>query len=291
MKTSMNMKCRSRRKEAHFAFRQIRASSRRLLGASKAAFSLIEILIAIFIFMLILTAVYSIWHGIVRGTQAGIKAVQEVQRSRVAMHTLEQALLCARVFQDNIKYYYFIADSMGSHGGELSMTCRLPADFLGMGFLDPNLRLRRVDFFTRPSPEGGDELVMAHSPILIETNSPDTAPYSIVLAKDVSRFEIELMDPKKNEWVSTWDNTNSLPTLVRVTLGLGKLSHNSSTPQDLASRIIHLPAQNISSFQGGRPMQPGLQGLPPPGLQNQPGTYSNPNDPRFRGGAQGGFRP
>src|SRR6058998_2206171 len=39
----------------------VRAAAR-LIGAG--AFTLIEILIAIFIFMLILTAVYSIWHGI-----------------------------------------------------------------------------------------------------------------------------------------------------------------------------------------------------------------------------------
>src|SRR5204863_8082800 len=97
------------------------------------AFTLIEILIAMFIFMLILTAVYSIWHGIIRGTQAGIKAVQEVQRSRMAMHCLEQALLSARVFQDNMKYYYFESGGLGKES-TLSMTCRLPADFLGMGF-------------------------------------------------------------------------------------------------------------------------------------------------------------
>jgi len=124
----------------------------------RTAFSLLEILVAIGIFMLILTAIYSIWHGIIKGTRSGIKAVQEVQRSRVAMHSIEQALLCARVFTDNIKYYYFVAESSGNRS-VIEMTCRLPADFLGMGFVDPNLRLRRVTFKTQAGKDGGEELV------------------------------------------------------------------------------------------------------------------------------------
>ena len=82
---------------------------------------------------------------------------------------------------------------------------------------------------------------------------------------EVSRFEIDLLDPVKGEWINEWTYTNRLPVLVRVTLGLGKLSGNSSTPQDLASRIIHLPAQNIIGLQGVRP---GPLGPPPfPGFQ------------------------
>src|SRR5205085_11445451 len=105
------------------------------------AFTILEIMIALFIFTLVLTAIYSIWHGIIKGTASGLKAAAEVQRSRVAMRTIEQALLSARVFTENIKYYWFISDARGS---ALSMTCRLPPDFLGMGFIDPNLRMRRV---------------------------------------------------------------------------------------------------------------------------------------------------
>src|SRR4051812_692575 len=146
-------------------------------------------MIALFIFALVLTAIYSIWHGIVKGTASGLRAAAEVQRSRVAMRTIEQAMLSARVFTENIKWYYFISDSSGDKSA-ISMTCRLPVDFLGMGFIDPNLRMRRVDIFTRPSPGGGDELVLSHVPLLLETNSMGggngAEPYSIVLARDVS---------------------------------------------------------------------------------------------------------
>src|SRR5258706_220381 len=140
-----------------------RTTRRRMKEASQG-FTILEIMIAMFIFALVLTAIYSIWHGIIKGTASGLKAAAEVQRSRVSMRTIEQAFLSARVFQENIKWYYFIADTRGERSA-ISMTCRLPADFLGMGYIDPNLRMRRVDFFTRPGPDGTDELVLSHVPL------------------------------------------------------------------------------------------------------------------------------
>lgn len=248
----------------------------------KEAFTILEIMIALFIFALVLTAIYSIWHGIVKGTTSGLKAAAEVQRSRVAMRTIEQAFRSARVFNDNIKYYYFIAESRGEQSA-ISMTCRLPSDFLGMGFIDPNLRMRRVDIFTRPGPDGTDELVVSHLPLLLETNVVGNEPYSIVLARDVSRFELEYLEPRKNEWVTEWIYTNMLPKLVRVTLGLGKLGGSSGQSQDLASQLIDLQAQNIIGLQGGGsipgvppPLNPGIN--PPyqtqPGI-TQPGKFPN----------------
>jgi len=218
----------------------------------KQAFTILEIMIALFIFALVLTAIYSIWHGIIKGTASGLKAAAEVQRSRVAMRCIEQAFLSARVFQDNLKYYYFVSDASGDRS-RISMTCRLPSDFLGMGFVDPNLRMRRVDIFTRGGPDG-DELVLSHFPLLVDTDSPGGEPYSIVLARDVSRFEMEFVDPRKGEWVSDWTYTNTLPKLVRVTLGLGKSGIGSSQKsQDLVSRIIAIPGQNITGLQGAAP--------------------------------------
>jgi type II secretion system protein J len=218
----------------------------------KQAFTILEIMVALFIFALVLTAIYSIWHGIIKGTASGLKAAAEVQRSRVAMRCIEQAFLSARVFQDNLKYYYFVSDASGDRSA-ISMTCRLPSDFLGMGFMDPNLRMRRVDIFTRGGPDG-DELVLSHVPLLVDKDSPGGEPYSIVLARDVSRFELEFVDPRKGEWISEWTYTNTLPKLVRVTLGLGKRGIGSSQQsQDLVSRIIAIPGQNITGLQGAAP--------------------------------------
>src|SRR5262245_13814021 len=249
-----NVECGVRSAEWQHSRMRHRASA-----SYRAAFTLLEIMVAIGIFMLILTAIYSIWHGIIKGTRSGIKAVQEVQRSRVTMHSIEQALLCARVFTDNITNYYFYGQP-----NSVEMTCRLPADFLGMGFVDPNLRMRRVGFYTEASKlGGGDDLIMWHSPMLIDTNAPGGEPYSIVLARDVTRFDLEYVDFRKDEWITDWTYTNTMPKLIRITVGLGK-SGSGSFGQDLVSRIIAMPAQPIGGLQGGLPNQP-IPGMVPPG--------------------------
>jgi len=247
------------------------------------AFTILEITIALFIFALVLTAIYSIWHGIVKGTASGLRATAEVQRSRVSMRCIEQAFLSARVFNENMRYYWFLTDSAGDKSA-VSMTCRLPSDFLGMGYVDPNLRMRRVEIFTRSGPDG-DELVMSHVPILIDTNAPGGEPFSIVLARDVTRFELEYTDPRKGEWITEWPYTNMLPRLVRVTLGLGKVGGKvSGQSEDLVSRIIAVPAQNIMGLQSGPPPGMGPGGIPPGGLP--PGTGGIPP-----GWAGGGINP
>jgi len=241
--------------------KQSRLRTTSLAQRATRAFTIIEIMIAMFIFALVLTAIYSIWQGILKGTASGLKAAAEVQRSRVAMRSIEQALLSARVFTENIRYYYFVADNSGERAG-ITMTCRLPVDFLGMGFMDPNLRMRRVTINTRPSPEGGDELVLSHYPMLIDPEAPGGKPYSIVLARDVSRFELEFLEPRRGEWVSDWISTNTMPRAVRVTLGLGKLAGNSyGQSQDLVSRIVAMPAQNVAGLQA---QPPGPIRPPPP---------------------------
>src|ERR1043166_4838663 len=174
----------------------------KIKASGKQAFTILEITIAMFIFALVLTAIYSIWHGIIKGTASGLKAASEVQRSRVAMRCIEQAFLSARVFNENIKHYWFITDSSGKRSS-VQMTCRLPSDFLGMGFMDPNLRMRRVEIATRRGQDG-DELVLTHWPLLIKPDMPGGEPYSIVLARDVSRFELEYVDPRKGQWITEW---------------------------------------------------------------------------------------
>ena len=111
------------------------------------------------------------------------------------------------------------------------MVSRLPASFPGVGRYGDQV-VRRVSFATQPGKDGGHELVMSQAPLLLDTNTPSTAPYSLVLARDVSLFALDFWDMRKSEWTSEWITTNQFPRLVRISLGLGKAG---GKPQDLVS--------------------------------------------------------
>ena len=123
-----NDKCRT----AHSSF-VIRHSS-----FSRAAFTLIEVMIAMTIFSLVLAAIYSSWDLIWRASRVSQTAAAQVQRQRVAIHTIEDALTCIQSFQASMKYYTFVVNE---DPPELDFTARLPDNFPRNGkFGDLNVR-------------------------------------------------------------------------------------------------------------------------------------------------------
>jgi len=246
---------------------------------SGKGFTILEVLIAIFIFSMVLSAIYSIWVGILRGRKAVETTLAEVQRSRIAMHAIEDAFLTVQMFQENLRYYNFEADTTGDDA-YVSMVSRLPASFPGLGrFAGGELVVRRVSFFTDSSDKGGKDLIMTQAPMLLATNQSGTEPYRLVLAHDVSQFKLKFWDMKENKWVEEWLYTNQLPKQVYVTLGLGKTRGSSSESHDLVSRIIAIPGAAIAGPQGMFPGRPGMRTTPgQPGYQpgyGQPG-YGQP---------------
>ena len=71
----------------------------------------------------------------------------------------------------------------------------------------------------------------------------------LVLAKNVKSFVVECWDTNALAWDTEWDNTNSLPTMVRVTLTLGgNTTSKSSTANTLAiTREIAVPSETLPS--------------------------------------------
>jgi hypothetical protein len=212
--------------------------------ARRRGFTIVELMIAIGIFMMVLTAIYSIWMSILKGTRAGLNATAAAQRGRISIRTIEDALVTAQMFVANAKHYYFYADT-STDFGELNLVSRLPASFPGVGRYGDSV-VRRVTFSVRPGANSQGELVMTQWPMLAATNM-DFEPYSLVLAKDVTLFLLEFWDtnPKINDWVSEWPYTNALPQLMRVSLGLGKSPQRPSEPLDLYTREIALPAAAV----------------------------------------------
>src|SRR5207247_2949505 len=97
---------------------------------SRLAFTILELMLAIGIFAMVLTAIYATWIAILRGSQAGLKAAAEVQRSRMTMRTLEDAFTSTEYFVANMNYYLFFADTSGEFAS-VSLAARVPDDFLG----------------------------------------------------------------------------------------------------------------------------------------------------------------
>ena len=244
----------------------------RTFRQTKLGFTIIEVMLAIGIFSMILIAIYSVWTGILKASRAARTAADSAQRARISMRAMQDALTTAQMFMANMppqskdEYYTFIGDMSGDYG-YLSFVAHLPATFPGVGRYGDQI-VRRVTFTVEPEKDGTLDLVMRQGPMMMMAN-PDYEPYSLVLAKDVSLFGFEFwgQNPKTGnwEWVQQWDRTNTLPTLVHVGLGLGKMG-SKGDPQDVVHRYIALPATGVrpewQMAVGSVPGVPGAPGFP-----------------------------
>jgi prepilin-type N-terminal cleavage/methylation domain-containing protein len=253
--------------------------SRRIVTGRLQAFTLIEIMIAIFIMAFIMAAIYSSWSAVVRSSRIGIEAAGRVQRTRMALRTVVESLLSVQMFSQNIAYYAFIADT-SSDFAYLSLAANLPRSF-PRGGLYGDFTVRRVTFSVQPGETRGNELVMWQRPILMDTDAADEIG-PLVLAEDVSLFVLEFWDARANEWVEEWLLTNQLPKLVRVTLGFGQAGYQR--PQEIVSRVVALPAMAVPREYQLSPAPPGQMpragsGTPRPGPGNFEQGGRNPSVP------------
>ncbi len=227
-------------------------------------------MLAIAIFSLVMVAIYSSWTLILRATKVGREATAQVQRRRIAVQTIENALMCVQSFQASLSYYTFVVQN----GDEplLSFTARLPDDFPRNGRFG-GFNLRRVTFSVEAGPNAETDLVLRQNPMLMDMDQ-DEQEHPLVLARNVRSLTTECWDPTKKDWSDKWDNTNQIPTLVRYTLVLGgnKQDHNlgGAGPELTVTRVVALPSVMVPTAVQSQ--SAGGGGLRPPAFNRMGGT-------------------
>ena len=227
---------------------------------SRRAFTLIEIMMALALFGLVLTAIYASWTLIVRSAKIGLEASGRIQRERIALRTIEEALTRVRSFEADRQHYGFVAEN--NDNGYLSFVARLPESFPRSGRFG-DFDVRRVSF----SIESGDsqsQLVLRQMPVLMEMDN-DQQDSPLVLAKGVSKMAFEFWDDRKKDWVSDWTATNQLPKMLKLTLAFRRATEGnvSFQKEEEVSRIIHLPSIMVPTAVQRPGQQPGQQGVNP----------------------------
>ena len=237
------------------------------------AFTLIEIMMAMVIFSLVITAIYATWTLIIKSAKIGLETSAQLQRERIAMRTIEESLGCARSFAADLRHYGFLAEN--GDGATLSFVARLPESFPRGGRFG-DFDVRRVSFSLENGSDSERQLVMRQSPILMDAEKDqDEKEHPLVLARGVNKMEFEFWDTRKNEWVDEWTQTNQIPKMIKITLGFvvkkPNQSYGATERRQEISRIVALPAMMVPViYQRGGARAPGGGGQPVPGGGGQP---------------------
>jgi type II secretion system protein J len=210
------------------------------------AFTLVEIMIAFAIFGMLVMAIYSTWTLLLRSKQVGNEAAARIQRQRIAVHTLENAITCIQSAQASLGKYYFVVQN----GDQplLSFVARLPAVFPRNARFGKDFYMRRVTFTLEPGSDSEKNLVLRQNPILMEMDSDESA-FPLVLARNVQSFVIECWNTNKAEWVDEWLETNSIPPLLRFSLVPGGMAgYNDQAAGLVITRVIAPPSMMLPGF-------------------------------------------
>ena len=245
-----------------------------------AAFSLIEIIVALASLGMVVTGIYSSWIAIARGARIGLASAVEVQRSRMALRTLEDALITTCSFSVDLPYYSF--DAGNGNEASLSFVSRLSESFPRSGKFG-DFVVRRCTFAVESGPNSSKQLVLRQRPLLMDWDK-DEMQHPIVLARNVKEFSLGFWDEKRLEWVEEWNDarTNQIPPLIRVTLKLTTGDASSSQVNEI-TRVIAPAAVTVQSVwqsPAQLPSRAGGAGLP--GAPGTPGTPGIPTPPPFR---------
>jgi type II secretory pathway pseudopilin PulG len=208
--------------------------------ARPRAFTLVEILLAITIFMMMMGSIMACWKAVVSGTETGERTAAMAQRARITMRELEDSLNNMDV-KANSPYYSFIADTSDPRFAALSFSARLPREFLGSDYYGDYV-MRRVTFDVEKDPNENNKLnlVMSQYPVLA-IPSEQYPPKAIVLARDVSAFVLEFWSPKDNDWLTDFSKTNEVPPMIRITLGTGHSARDATIPFEVIQRVVRPP--------------------------------------------------
>jgi type II secretion system protein J len=223
------------------------------ISISARAFTLIEVMVALALLVMVIAAVYSSWIAIIRGSKTGLTAAAEVQRSRIAMRTLEDALTSTRMFVSDADSYGFEGET--GNKAFLSFVANLPASFPRGGKFG-DYTVRRVIFALEPAPDAGSQLILRQTPMWRDTDI-DEKEHPVVLAKNVTKFELGFWDARSGDWLDEWTQTNQLPPMVKITLQFGGKAYQSK-PREEVVRVVALPSIAVPTMwqtpgQPGRP--------------------------------------
>ena len=225
----------------------------------RRAFTLVEIMLAVAILGIIVASIYATWRAIIGATQSGQIAAARVQRTRVALRCLEQALTYTEMFAANANYYNFVAEN-GSDAS-LSFVTRLPKDFPRSGRFG-DFTVRRVQFSVESGREGGRQLVLRQAPLVMDFDE-DERGYPLVLMQDVKRMEMEFWDTQKKDWTDEWTQTNQVPPLIRVSITTENPNRSFDRGEEY-TRIVSPAAMAVQpAWQSANPAAPPPGGLPP----------------------------
>ncbi len=213
-----------------------------------AAFTLLEIMLAITILAAVMTAVYVTWSAGLSGWKRSASVTESLQRERIVMETLAE-LTQSAVFFSSAEMLYGIEGQHSAQTGN-SVSFVTGSDLLLPASETMASGMRRVTISLGRDARGKSCLMMANAPALEPERAPD--PINHVLSADVCGFAVRYRDPRSGGWAETWEEPQLIPAAIEYTVAFG--ANDGRTPPVIVTRAVDLPIAQYTLQKMGEAM-------------------------------------
>ena len=185
----------------------------------KAGFTLLELLLALSIFTLVAGMAAGSFWSITRTWNRANDLLENLHYGEFAMDQLVAALRGAAWFSSKPEAFGFWLDDNGGNSDRAANEISWVTS--GTAFLPPDSPLKdglhRLSVTVEHARGGGQGLAVRAWPHLSEeTDGKDVEPWIVV--PDVRGFSCEWYDFEEDGWSQEWEETNSLPKVLKVSL-------------------------------------------------------------------------
>ena len=246
-------------------------------AAARAAFTLIEVLLAVTILAMVLGTVGLVLQTAVSGWRVGAELAETERDGDAVMEQLVMALRSAYfpAAGENAWEYGFQHEDDGE---EESAKDRISWVKVGASLVGEDSpwagAAHRVNVFVSDDEDGqGPGLYVSAWQMvgLSEDFDPEEDAEPVLLSDQVVGLDCRMLDPSKAiepgeplEWIDEWTESNRIPTFVRVTLALRPVEKGDEP--DVLVRLVRIPLGELSwnpvNIRGGGGRQAGFRGGP-----------------------------
>lgn len=192
--------------------------ARQAKSGRQAGFTLLEVLLAVFLLALILAALYSAFFVITDVVSATEGSVVKLQEARATMDLMRRELEAALTSSEA---EVLDKDVFGAQTSALSF------ETFGSALAGGS----HVSYFIDEAEDGRLSLIKQVGFIGQDPDSPNARTAEVEAVEDVVSFEVEVRD--KGQWHNTWRET-AWPEDIRVTLTISL--HGTGVPLSFTTR-------------------------------------------------------
>jgi type II secretion system protein J len=233
---------------------------------NRAGFTLLEVLLAVSVLAILVTAVSSTFNAGLNSVRRGSEAAEAFQRERIVMDALMELTQSAVFFTPSASLYAFVATRNLNLGDTISFVTASDA------YLPPSEAvaggMRRVTISLEQDQYRRTYLAIVNEPALRPNDDKSLEPpQAHVISMDVSAFSVRYRDPRDGSWSDKWEEDELPPSAVEYTVAFGE--RGGRFPPVIVTRAVDIP---VAAFIAAG-------GMPVPGVTASENNTNNPSPP------------